>query len=80
MSPAARRLATQKLRLSITPSPKRSIRTPCIGIKTPTTPRLATPLVKINGMDINSKPQMPVLTDNLLNLPQRQRAADFFNN
>lgn len=88
MSPAARRLATQKLRIAHTPSPRRvsSSRTPSIGIRTPTTPRANTPLKRDadstsernNGSSRRS--DGPVLTDNLLNLPpQRQRASDFFN-
>lgn len=79
MSPAARRLATQKLRVSVSPSPNRSSsRTPLlVGIRTPTPSRLNTPRSK-SSRDGLIKSQMPVLTDNLLNLPQRQRAADFF--
>lgn len=70
MSPAARRLATQKLRVSVSPSPQRSnlMKTP--NTRGPGTPRIHSPLVKT--------PKTPVLTDNLLNLPQRQRASDFF--
>lgn len=79
MSPAARRLATQKLRMSISPSPNRfSSRTPQFRIRTPSTPRINTPSTKTQTPNI--KIQTPVLMDNLLNLPQRQRAADFFNN
>lgn len=85
MSPAARRLATQKLRISSTPSPRRtpSSRTPSIGIKTPNTSH-AIILAKeaiFQKSEINAtRLQGPVLTDNLLNLPpQRQRASDFFN-
>ncbi|XP_015187128.1 PREDICTED: protein DGCR14 homolog isoform X1 [Polistes dominula] len=87
MSPAARRLATQKLRIAHTPSPRRvsSSRTPSIGIRTPTTPRANTPLKRDTDSSERSngtsqRSQGPVLTDNLLNLPpQRQRASDFFN-
>ncbi|XP_046472494.1 splicing factor ESS-2 homolog [Neodiprion pinetum] len=84
MSPAARRLATQKLRLSGTPTPRRSrqTRTPSIGIRTPHTPIFGTPGSKSqdSALEKTSTLQGPVLTDNLLNLPtQRQRAADFFN-
>ncbi|NP_001123264.1 nuclear protein Es2 isoform X1 [Nasonia vitripennis] len=84
MSPAARRLATQKLRISVSPSPNRlsssktPLRTPLFGIRTPNTPRATTPRVKTSAPNASPKPQTPVLTDNLLNLPQRQRAADFF--
>lgn len=87
MSPAARRLATQKLRISSTPSPRRTplSRTPSVGIRTPNTPR-ANVLAKETSStsqksEINAtRIQGPVLTDNLLNLPpQRQRASDFFN-
>ncbi|XP_076236184.1 splicing factor ESS-2 homolog [Calliopsis andreniformis] len=85
MSPAARRLATQKLRIAGTPTPQRSSfsRTPAIGIRTPSTPRVDTPSKSENHLKSESngtRCQGPVLTDNLLNLPlQRQRAADFFN-
>ncbi|CAL7937102.1 unnamed protein product [Xylocopa violacea] len=85
MSPAARRLATQKLRIANTPTPRRQSvsRTPSIGIRTPSTPRINTPSKCENHLETenSSTPcQGPVLTDNLLNLPlQRQRAADFFN-
>lgn len=84
MSPAARRLATQKLRIANTPTPRRtpSSRTPSIGIRTPSTPRLSTPSKPENleSGNTSTRCQGPVLTDNLLNLPlQRQRAADFFN-
>lgn len=76
MSPAARRLATQKLRIATTPSPKiTASRTPSIGVRTPNTP--------IRSERRDSEPtlrsQGPMLTDNLLNLPQRQRASDFFD-
>lgn len=81
MSPAARRLATQKLKIVSSPSPRRTpLRSPFIGIKTsrhgdtpgrtPTRRRDSEDGLKLRGT---------VLTDNLLNLPQRQRAADFFN-
>ncbi|XP_012250932.2 splicing factor ESS-2 homolog [Athalia rosae] len=83
MSPAARRLATQKLRLSTTPTPRRirQARTPSIGVRTPHTPRFNTPGSKSQESDGDQAPMSegPVLTDNLLNLPtQRQRAADYF--
>lgn len=85
MSPAARRLATQKLRIASTPSPRRALssRTPSIGIRTPSTPRINTVSKPENHLELKNNSvrcQGPVLTDNLLNLPlQRQRAADFFN-
>ncbi|XP_053972931.1 splicing factor ESS-2 homolog [Hylaeus volcanicus] len=84
MSPAARRLATQKLRIASTPTPRRvpSSRTPLIGIRTPSTPRINTPSKPENHLDSENSMRCegPVLTDNLLNLPlQRQRASDFFN-
>ncbi|XP_029169246.1 splicing factor ESS-2 homolog [Nylanderia fulva] len=84
MSPAARRLATQKLRISSTPSPRRTLsRTPSIGIRTPNTPRAITPAkqnISQKSETNTTRIQGPVLTDNLLNLPpQRQRASDFFN-
>lgn len=85
MSPAARRLATQKLRIASTPTPRRALssRTPSIGIRTPSTPRINTVSKPENHLELKNNSmrcQGPVLTDNLLNLPlQRQRAADFFN-
>ncbi|XP_071641927.1 splicing factor ESS-2 homolog [Temnothorax longispinosus] len=87
MSPAARKLATQKLRISSTPSPRRtpSSRTPSMGIKTPNAaPRAIDPDDKeatCQKSETNAtRIQGPVLTDNLLNLfPQRQRASDFFD-
>ncbi|KAL6420147.1 hypothetical protein ACFW04_014090 [Cataglyphis niger] len=85
MSPAARRLATQKLRISSTPSPRRTLssRTPTIGIRTPNIPRAITPVkdaISRKSETNTTRIQGPVLTDNLLNLPlQRQRASDFFN-
>ncbi|XP_043605025.1 splicing factor ESS-2 homolog [Bombus pyrosoma] len=85
MSPAARRLATQKLRIASTPSPRRALssRTPSIGIRTPSTPRINTVSKPESHLELKNNSvrcQGPVLTDNLLNLPlQRQRAADFFN-
>ncbi|KAG7199994.1 hypothetical protein KM043_014418 [Ampulex compressa] len=85
MSPAARRLATQKLRFASSPTPRRTslLRTPSIGIRTPSTPRINTPSKRAScepEVQDNTRPQGPVLTDNLLNLPpQRQRASDFFN-
>lgn len=83
MSPAARRFATQKLRIATTPTPRRtSSRTPSIGIRTPSTPRINTPskLGICQISESSTRSQGLVLTDNLLNLPpQRQRAADFFN-
>ncbi|XP_017756288.1 PREDICTED: uncharacterized protein LOC108548033 [Eufriesea mexicana] len=85
MSPAARRLATQKLRIASTPTPRRtsSLRTPLIGIRTPSTPQINTASKSENHLELknnSTRCQGPVLTDNLLNLPlQRQRAADFFN-
>ncbi|XP_066582692.1 splicing factor ESS-2 homolog [Prorops nasuta] len=91
MSPAARRLATQKLRITTacTPSPRASTtsRTPSIGIRTPKTPlrnSMSTrrdPTTTVRDMESGANILGPVLTDNLLNLPpQRQRASDFFNN
>lgn len=85
MSPAARRLATQKLRIASSPTPRRtsSIRTPLIGIRTPSTPQINAASKSENHLELknnSTRCQGPVLTDNLLNLPlQRQRAADFFN-
>ncbi|XP_014469776.1 PREDICTED: protein DGCR14 homolog [Dinoponera quadriceps] len=85
MSPAARRLATQKLRISGTPSPRLtpSSRTPSVGVRTPNTPRASTPAKRAASQKLDTsvaRMQGPVLTDNLLNLPpQRQRASDFFN-
>ncbi|KYN03536.1 Protein DGCR14 like protein [Cyphomyrmex costatus] len=86
MSPAARRLATQRLRVLNTPSPRRTplSRTSSVGgIKTPNTPRANVSVKEITSQksETNStRIQGPVLTDNLLNLPpQRQRASDFFN-
>ncbi|XP_058790280.1 splicing factor ESS-2 homolog isoform X2 [Phymastichus coffea] len=79
MSPAAKTLATQKLRIAISPSPSRTLlSTPVMRVKTPSTPRLLTPMIKSNKPDSIPKTQSPVLTDNLLKLPRRQRAADFF--
>lgn len=80
MSPAARRLATQKLRIVNTPSPRKTAsRTPS---KMPNyIPHQSTPdrspIKKSSSGDHRS--QAAVLTDNLLNLPSRNRAADFFN-
>ncbi|KAF7994747.1 hypothetical protein HCN44_004219 [Aphidius gifuensis] len=75
MSPAARRLATQKLKIIATPSPRRSLsRTPIIGIKTPNI--ISRHSDSTSGDEKES--QEIVLTDNLLNLPSRNRAADFF--
>ncbi|XP_015592669.1 splicing factor ESS-2 homolog [Cephus cinctus] len=83
MSPAARRLATQKLKIVGTPTPRRmlSSRTPSVRIRTPNTPRAHTPVSGTGSVTSeNNLIHDPVLTDNLLNLPpQRQRAADFFN-
>lgn len=85
MSPAARRLATQKLKSTWVPTPQRTrSRTPSIGVRTPRTPRTNTPAADANSensaSDNSPQPHGPVLTDNLLNLPlQRHRAADFFN-
>ncbi|XP_012529054.1 splicing factor ESS-2 homolog [Monomorium pharaonis] len=83
MSPAARRLATQKLRISSTPSPRRTplSRTPSVGTRTPNTPRATIPAKDVISQksEITMRIQGPVLTDNLLNLPHRQRASDFFN-
>lgn len=84
MSPAARRLATQKLRISSTPSPRRtpSSRTPFVGIRTPNMSRAIVPAKEASQKSETNttRIQGPVLTDNLLNLPpQRQRASDFFN-
>ncbi|XP_074642191.1 splicing factor ESS-2 homolog [Tubulanus polymorphus] len=91
MSPAAQRLANAKLgirtstdkalRASYTPSPVR--RTP--GSKTPTpkiTPR-RTPKSVRTPTSSNTTPKHAIddpcsLTDNLLNLPKRQRAQEFF--
>lgn len=85
MSPAARRLATQKLRISSTPSPRRTTLsgTSLVSIRTPRTPRMITPIKHVASQKLETtvtRIQGPVLTDNLLNLPpQRQRASDFFN-
>ncbi|XP_015113525.1 splicing factor ESS-2 homolog [Diachasma alloeum] len=81
MSPAARRLATQKLKIISTPTPRRTpTRTPSIGVKTLTlTPRVYTPSRTPESSDNQRQSRGIILTDNLLNLPQRQRAADFFN-
>ncbi|XP_043289682.1 splicing factor ESS-2 homolog [Venturia canescens] len=84
MSPAARRLATQKLKIvSNTPSPRRvPSKTPSIGIKTPTSSRITTPggTLPNSHTGESSRSKGIVLTDNLLNLPlQRQRASDFFD-
>lgn len=93
MSPAARRLATQKLKIIGTPSPissrsRSKSRTPSIGVRTPGTPgtlilgknrQSSQNIAKMNIVSTDS--QEPVSTDNLLKLPiQRQRASDFFNN
>ncbi|XP_034942825.1 splicing factor ESS-2 homolog [Chelonus insularis] len=83
MSPAARRLATQKLKILGTPSPRRTpLKSPLIGVKTTNlTPRHVTPSEspKITlESENNLKTKETVLTDNLLNLPHRQRASDFF--
>lgn len=73
MSPAARRLATSRLKLgspsTISPSPS-PIR------KTPGTPRQTTPKLNL-GI---KKAAADNLTDDLLkiNVPKRNKAADFF--
>ncbi|KAK0093403.1 hypothetical protein PV326_013593 [Microctonus aethiopoides] len=78
MSPAARRLATQKLK--ITPSPRRTpSRTSSIGLKTPDVASYMNSPRKTNNSERSEKSRGIILTDNLLNLPQRQRASDFFN-
>ncbi|CAH1959317.1 unnamed protein product [Acanthoscelides obtectus] len=78
MSPAARRLATARLKLGVnsdlmstySPSPQSRQLTP----KTPK--RVSTPLVKSK----KAQPTTEVSTDDLLNisLPKRHRASDFF--
>lgn len=81
MSPAARRLATQKMRFSVSPSPRSSSKTILGSTPTLGSPRISTPRKKLSGQSTFTKSQ-PVLTDNLLklpNLPQRQKAADFFD-
>ncbi|XP_011307461.1 protein DGCR14 homolog [Fopius arisanus] len=79
MSPAARRLATQKLKIISTPTPRRTPRTPSIGVKTTNlTPRFTSGRTP-DLSDNQRQSRNIILTDNLLNLPQRQRAADFFN-
>lgn len=89
MSPAARRLATQKLKMFGTPTPSSSLRsrTPSIGVRTPGTPVQLTLRKNSQTTPDNAKKKIvsstlePVSTDNLLKLPiQRQRASDFFNN
>lgn len=89
MSPAARRLATQKLKIIGTPTPRRNSRsrTPSIGVRTPGTPGILTSGKSQQSSQVDAKAktvsttQEPVSTDNLLKLPiQRQRASDFFNN
>lgn len=84
MSPAARRLATQKLRISNTPSPRRISlsNTPFMGVRTPGTPRITIPTKHVTSQKSetsNMRIQGPVLTDNLLNLPQRQRTSNSVN-
>lgn len=80
MSPAARKLATTKLRLLYSPSGITSRPTyspsPLQRRKTPRTPRAAiTP--KLN---LGIRKPADNLTDDLLkiNLPKRQKASDFF--
>ncbi|KAI4455295.1 es-2 protein - related [Holotrichia oblita] len=80
MSPAARKLATTKLRMSYSPSnlASRSVYSPSPvpRSKTPSTPRSAiTP--KLN---LGIRKSADNLTDDLLkiNLPKRQKASDFF--
>ncbi|XP_067014653.2 splicing factor ESS-2 homolog [Anabrus simplex] len=85
MSPAAQRLASTQLRrlgsdralqASYSPSPRgrHSVNTPI----TPKTPgRTPTPRSKV-AQSVRRTPN-PNLTDNLLNLPKRPRAADFFD-
>lgn len=85
MSPAARRLASTQLRrrigsdlallASYSPSPQHSIR---IGQPSPHLPNTPTP--RKNGSVKRNRVATPNLniTDNLLNLPKRPRAADFF--
>ncbi|XP_057331420.1 splicing factor ESS-2 homolog [Microplitis mediator] len=83
MSPAARRLATQKLRIVSTPSPRRTpLRSPSIGVKTHNLSHRETS-TRVSSKELDSdssfRSKDTILTDNLLNLPHRQRASDFFN-
>ena len=93
MSPAAQRLASSKLgirtstdkalRASYTPSP---IRKPGAGTPTPrTTPKSARSVTPAKSAQTpgttpksGSTTEVSSLTDNLLNLPKRPRAQDFF--
>lgn len=88
MSPAAQRLATHQLRTgdsalraSYTPSPQRKAGFATPGPATPlltpsrTTPRRQTP----NRLGKPPTPKITAnLTDNLLKLPKRAKASDFF--
>lgn len=88
MSPAAQRLASAKLKrigsdhsLSASYSPFR--RTPLMSA-TPSpakTPKISTPTVSKTTPKILTPKRTPSqnITDNLLNLPKRPRAADFFD-
>lgn len=89
MSPAAQRLATHQLRsgdsalrASYTPSPQRKAGFATPGPSTPllTTPFKSTP--RRQTPHRQTKPPTPKitsnLTDNLLKLPNRARASDFF--
>lgn len=88
MSPAAQRLAGNQmrsgdsaLRASYTPSPQRKFGDATPGPSTPLlTPSRGTPQRQTPGRSV--KPITPKvhshLTDDLLKLPNRARAADFF--
>ncbi|XP_058453617.1 splicing factor ESS-2 homolog [Malaya genurostris] len=93
MSPAARRLASNKLGLINSPSPLRSpctsssLKTPLRSSKLKPTPspaaivRRKTPMVAASNSSGRNLPESITLTDNLLDIPsaaKRPKAADFF--
>lgn len=88
MSPAAQRLASAKLKRigsdrSLTASYSPFRRTPLMST-TPSpakTPRISTPVSSKTTLKVLTPKRTPVqnITDNLLNLPKRPRAADFFD-
>lgn len=81
MSPAARKLATTKLGLSIRTDSLRSTYSPSplSRLKSPATPRFGVTTPKLN-LGIKRNTDVNVNTDDLLKIqvPKRQKAADFF--
>lgn len=86
MSPAAKRLASARLGIHdslITPSPRRSTPTPKSLRKATPSPLLIRRKVpttaNVNTYSVNSDEQLKsLLTDDLLKIPDRKKASDFF--